>query len=111
VEAQVHTLDADGISAGMAVTVGFPGLPQRFLTPLTGSLVHISADRFIDERSGAPYFKARVILDRESLELLPSRRIVPGIPAEVVISTGSRTALRYLLDPVLGAVGHAMRER
>lgn len=111
VEAQVHTLDADGISVGMAVTVGFPGLPQRFLTPLVGSLVHLSADRFIDERSGAPYFKARVVLNPESLELLPSRRIVPGIPAEVVISTGSRTALRYLLDPVLGAVGHAMRER
>jgi HlyD family type I secretion membrane fusion protein len=111
VEVQVHTLDADGISAGMLVTVGFPGLPQRFLKPLTGSLVHISADRFVDERSGAPYFKARVVLDSESLELLPSRRIVPGIPAEVVISTGSRTALRYLLDPVISAVGHAMRER
>jgi len=29
----------------------------------------------------------------------------------VTIATGSRTALRYLLDPLAGALSQAMRER
>jgi HlyD family type I secretion membrane fusion protein len=111
VEAQVNALDVDGLSPGMATTVTFPGFPQRSLPILTGVLVHVSADRFVEERTGAPYFKVRLVLDEESLEQVAARRIVPGMPVEITIATGSRTALRYLIDPIAAALSHAMRER
>lgn len=111
IEAQVHALDADALSLGMVATVSFPGFPQRSLPILTAELVHVSADRFVDDRTGTPYFKVRLTLDEESLVHAASRRMGPGLPVEVTIATGSRTALRYLLDPLAGALSQAMRER
>jgi hypothetical protein len=32
------------------------------------------------------------------------------MPADVMIATGERTALRYLLDPILSVTNYAMRE-
>jgi HlyD family secretion protein/epimerase transport system membrane fusion protein len=111
VEAQIPTTEVDGLTPGQSATIVFTALPQRTLPTLTGTLVHISADRLIDERTGVSYFKARVLIDPESFESLGARRIIPGMPAEVTITTGARTALRYLLDPVLSAFNYAMRER
>lgn len=111
VEAQVQTLDAEGLTPGMSASIYFPSLPQRTLPNLTGTVEQVSADRFVDERTGTPYYKVRIALDAETLERVGSRRVVPGMPAEVAIATGSRTALRYFLDPLLTAFRYAMRER
>lgn len=111
IEAQVHALDADALSLGMQATVSFPGFPQRSLPTLRATVIHVSADRFVDERSGTPYFKVRLTLDEESSRHGVARRMVPGLPVEVTVATGSRTALRYLLDPLADAFTQAMRER
>ncbi len=89
----------------------FPALPQRTLPTLTGSIIHVSADRLTDDRTGQSFFKVRLRPDPESLELIVERRLVAGMPAEVSIATGQRTAGRYLLDPLLDAMNRSMRER
>ena len=111
IEAQIRTVDVDGLAPGMQVTISFPALPQRTLPTLTGTLMQVSADRFVDERTGAPYFKASILIDSSSLQRVGDRRIIPGMPAEVAIATGGRTALRYFLDPLASAFNYAMRER
>ena len=111
IEAQIQTGAVDGLVAGMPATISFPALPQRTLPNLTGTLVQVSADRFIDDRTGTAYYKARIVIDEQSMSSLGDHRIIPGMPAEVAIATGSRTTLRYLIDPILIAAQYAMRER
>jgi len=41
---------------------------------------------------------------------LGGRKLYPGMPAEVIIKTGERTALEYLAQPLLDSMEHAWRE-
>ena len=72
--------------------------------------MRVSADAMSDERTGAPYFLAR-------LELRPDERtqpfvaqLTPGMPAEAYILTSERTALDCLLQPLQVSFGRALRE-
>jgi HlyD family secretion protein/epimerase transport system membrane fusion protein len=110
VEARVQPVDVENVRPGQSAIINFPAFAQRTLPNLTGTVLKVSADRLIDERTGLPYFRAEVLIDPESLEALSDRRLMPGMPADVMIATGERTALRYLLDPILSVTNYAMRE-
>ncbi len=110
VEARVQPVDVENVRPGQSAIINFPAFAQRTLPNLTGTVLKVSADRLLDERTGLPYFRAEVLIDPESLEALSDRRLMPGMPADVMIATGERTALRYLLDPILNVTNYAMRE-
>lgn len=111
IEAQIAVQDIEVVYDGQIAQIRFPALPQRTLPTLTGHVIHVSADRLTDERTGQSYFKVRLKPDAESLEKIVERRLVAGMPAEVSIATGQRTAGRYLLDPFIDAMHRSMRER
>lgn len=111
IEAQVQPQDIEAIQEGQEALIRFTALPQRTLPNLTGRVTLVSADRFTDERSGLPYYKVRVAPEEASLAAVADRRLLPGMPAEVTITTGERTAARYLVDPLLDVVRASMRER
>ena len=74
-----------------------------------GRVINVSADRLVDERSGSPYYLARI-------ELLPSAllaetKINPGMPAEVIVVTSAHTLADYLLEPISGVFRRALREQ
>jgi HlyD family secretion protein len=82
---------------------------------LEGEVERISADRFVDERSGEAYFLARVAVAQSELERLSehspdSGQLRPGLPAQVVVPTRSRTALQYLLEPLNQSLWRSFRE-
>lgn len=111
IEAQVPILNVGQVVAGQSAMITFSAVHQRLLPTLTGTVATVSADRLVDERTGIPFFKARVTIDEASLALLAEHRILPGMPADVVITTGERTALRYVVDPFVDFARYAMRER
>lgn len=47
-----------------------------------------------------PYYLSRVSITPEGMKALGSRLIQPGMPAEVVVITGERTFIQYLLKPL-----------
>ena len=109
VEARVEPTDVDSVRAGLSARVRLTAFSQ-FTTPaLSGEVARVSADRLVDERTGAPYYEARVALDPEQPELA-GLKLQPGMPAEVMIVTGERTALEYLLEPIVASFGRALRE-
>jgi DNA-binding FadR family transcriptional regulator len=55
--------------------------------------------------------RARVLeLTPEGLKALGNRTMQPGMPAEVLVKTGERSLLTYLLHPLLKRVASAMTE-
>lgn len=69
---------------------------QRYLPQVHGQVPSISADRLTDERTGEPYFLAKVDVDPEELAALDGEiELVAGMSAEVMILTGEQTYLRY----------------
>jgi HlyD family secretion protein len=81
---------------------------QRRILPIDGQVITVSADRFTDERSGAGYFLARVELVGEIDEEI---ELYPGMQAAVMIVTGSRTTLDYLIRPITQSFNRAFREK
>ncbi|MCB1522393.1 MAG: HlyD family type I secretion periplasmic adaptor subunit [Hyphomicrobiaceae bacterium] len=110
VEAKVRPEDIETVHAGLEANVVLQTLNKRYGTPIAGRLEQISADRLVDEATGQPFYKGRVILDPGSVEASPT---VPraGMAAEVFIQTGERTPLQYLIAPVLKSFNKALREQ
>ena len=50
--------------------------------------------------SETPYYSAEIDLHEEDMSLLEGMTLVPGMPAEVLIKTGERTLLAYLVSPM-----------
>jgi protease secretion system membrane fusion protein len=45
------------------------------------------------------------------MEALGERKMHPGMPAEIIIRTGERTLLTYLLNPLTRRMAASMKER
>ena len=85
-------------------------LIQRTTPTLQGRLIYVSADRLEEQRSGEPYFRALVALKDGEIARLEGQPVLPGMPAEVMVETGERTALEYLVQPISDTLRKAWRE-
>ena len=71
----------------------------------------ISADSLIDERTGSAYFLAKVEVDRASLGALGEGiRMLPGMPAEIMLMGDEQTLLDYLVSPITASLDHSFRQ-
>ena len=110
VEARLDVDDIDDVRPGLPVDIRLSAYHARNTPLVSGSVTHVSADRLTDKVSGAPYYLAHVRVEPSSLASAVNLRLYPGMPAEIFIKTGDRTALDYLLEPVTGSLRRALRE-
>ncbi|MBY3345388.1 HlyD family type I secretion periplasmic adaptor subunit [Rhizobium laguerreae] len=111
VEAMVRPEDVETIAPGQLARVSFPAFARYSLPPLDGVVEVVSADRMTEDRSGAPYFAATVVIDKSELAKLEGRKLMPGMSSETMIRTGARTVLSYLAEPIAQNFRRAMREK
>jgi HlyD family type I secretion membrane fusion protein len=111
IEAQIRPEDVDDLYVGIPARINFSAYKQRSLPLIMGKLETLSADRLTDPRTGQGYFSIMVSVNGDELKDYPDVRLMPGLPVEVEIATGSRTALQYLFSPITRAMRHGMRER
>ena len=109
IEARVAPTDIDSVAAGLPARVHLTSFSLLSTPPLDGRVQRVSADSFTDERTGAAWYEARVVLDPDQ-PALAGLRLMPGMPAEVMIVTGANTPLEYLLKPILVSLRRALRE-
>ena len=110
--AQVQTTDIDKVTRGLKANVRFSAFNLKMAHVVEGEVIHVSADSFIDEVTGMPYYEAEVKLTEEGRKQLKENNffLIPGMPAEVMIKTGKRTVLDYLLKPMRTMFSKAFRE-
>lgn len=111
VEAQVSPSDIDVVHQDLKARVRLTAYKSRNVPLMEGRVLNVSADRFTDPRSGQAYFMARIEIDPESLKKVKNVEPSPGMPADVLIVTGRKTVLSYLLDPISDTFLHAFREQ
>ncbi len=110
VEAQVSPIDIDRVQPGMIADVRFSAFKSATTPVMEGKVIDISPDRLVDQSNGMPYYLARVELTEEGQKLLGNLTLVPGMPAEVLINTGSRTLFEYLAQPATNAFARSFLE-
>ncbi|MEH6637036.1 MAG: HlyD family type I secretion periplasmic adaptor subunit [Halioglobus sp.] len=110
IEAKVNPIDIDRISNGQSANIRFSSFKSSVTPVIDGEIVSISADALSDERSGDYYYLARVELSSVGLDMLQDLTLVPGMPVEVFVNTGSRTLLQYLTQPIRDAFARSLIE-
>ncbi|MDH5188006.1 MAG: HlyD family type I secretion periplasmic adaptor subunit [Rhodospirillaceae bacterium] len=111
VEARVNPLDIDVVRPGLGAEIRLSALKARTTPNLKGTVVNVSADALTDKQTGQSYYMARVEILPGELERIDAKQLYPGMPAEVVIVTGERTFLEYLLSPLEDSFRRAFREQ
>jgi epimerase transport system membrane fusion protein len=114
IEAQVSPADIDRVKIGQLAEIRFSGFQANKMPRMEGKLVSVSADRLTDEtrQDQSPYYLARVDVMPEGLKELSRQnlKLVPGMPAEVMINTGSRTLFQYLTRPLSDSFARSFTE-
>lgn len=110
IDARIRPTDIDRIEPGMRARVVLTAYRQRNLPQIHGVLRSVSADRLIEDRTGEPYFLAKVEVDESDLERVAGLRLMPGMPAEVYILDGERTLVSYLVEPLVQSLDRSFRE-
>jgi membrane fusion protein, protease secretion system len=114
IEAQVRPHLIDKVQPGTHAQVRFSALESTRTPVIEGKIEWISPDRFQtpqDARNPDGYYLAKVVIDIEASEKLNGLQVVPGMPADVMIKTGERTFLQYLIKPFTDRLAHAVREQ
>lgn len=110
VEARVDPSNIDSVHPGLRANVRFTAFTARNVETIEGHVERVSADSLVDERTGLSYYAARIVFEQTERDRLGGLELYPGMPAEVMIIAGERTALSYIVRPLVTSFGRAMRE-
>eukprot|EP00903_Cladosiphon_okamuranus_P002161 g2159.t1 len=112
VDSRLSPSDIDNIEIGMIAKVQFSSFMARHMVPLDGQVFHIGADVEEDRDDGEKFYTVRVRVSADTLSNTAEKAVelVPGMPADVFIQTGSHTPLNYIFDPLIKSFGRAFRE-
>ena len=110
VHAQLPVNSIEHLSVGQTAEIRFPGLHSRRIQVMTGKLASISRDRLVDDVTRQPYFLGLINLTEAELDERYRDKLVAGMQADVVITTGERTALQYIVSPLSDSLNTSFRD-
>jgi protease secretion system membrane fusion protein len=112
-EAKIPPHLIDAVQPGLPTDVRFSAFAHSPQLVVEGKVVSVSADLLSEQTpmGMSTYFLARVQITPEGMKGLGKHQIQPGMPAEVIIRTGERTVLTYLLHPLTRRVAASMKEQ
>jgi protease secretion system membrane fusion protein len=110
VEGQLPVHLVDKVYPGLPVNLMFTAFNQNKTPHIPGEVVNVSADRFIEEQTGQPYYKVTSKVAPEGMKLIYNLKIRPGMPVDMFVKTGERTMLNYLFRPILDHLKLSMSE-
>jgi protease secretion system membrane fusion protein len=112
-EARIAPHLINSIQPGLLADVRFSSFAHSPQLVVEGKVVSVSGDLLTEQTAMGPmsYFLARVEVTPEGMKTLGRYQMQPGMPAEVIIKTGERTLLTYLLHPLTRRVASSMKEQ
>jgi membrane fusion protein, protease secretion system len=112
VDAKIPPHVIDKVHAGAIVDVRFSSFANSPQLVLEGRLASVSSD-VISEQTAAgvmSYYLGRIEITPDGIKELGKRVMQPGMPAEVLIKTGERSLLTYLMHPLTKRLAASMKE-
>ena len=100
VEVRILPQDIDQLLLGQEATVRLSAFNRNTTPEITGKVIRISPDMEVDQKTGAGFYLASISISPNEEARLGDLKLVPGMPAEVFVRTGSRTVLSYLIKPI-----------
>ena len=110
-EAHIPPHLIDKIQNGLPTDIRFNTFAHSPQLVVQGKVLSVSGDLLADPANPQfSYFLARVQVTPEGMKTLGTRQMQPGMPAEIVIKTGERSLLTYLLHPLTKRMAASLKE-
>ncbi len=111
IDARIPPHQRDRVSSEMIARIRFTAFNTRNTPELLGKVTWVSPDQSMVAETQEPFFKIRVMLNENEEKRLNDKKIKPGMPAEVMITSHERTVISYLIKPFSDQLNRAFRER
>ena len=110
-EVHVPSQLIDKIRTGLLASINLHNFPDQPHLVIEGKVISYSADLLTDPNPDVPpYFLARVEVTPAGKKRLGKNQLQSGMQADVVIKTGERTLLTYLLKPLFRRLDASFKE-
>jgi HlyD family type I secretion membrane fusion protein len=110
VEAKLSPAAIDQVYSNQPARVRFSAFNNRTTPELMGRVVQIAPATTRDEVTGEPFYLAYVDISQDEMDRLGDLVLMPGMPAEIYLSTQEQTAMAYLAKPLVDQFERAFRE-
>ncbi len=112
VEARVQPRDITVVHTGLTAQVVLTAYKRRITPVLNATVTNVSSDSLVtSDMNRTEYYAAEVSIDPKDLARSTEHLVLhPGMPVEVMIVTGKRTMLEYLLQPVADSFRRSFRQ-
>jgi protease secretion system membrane fusion protein len=104
----------DRIHTQQKADIRFSSFSNSPLLKVEGLVDSVSYDLLTDNNTGSTenvsYYLARVSITPKGIKTLGQRIMQSGMPAQVIIKTGERSLLTYLLHPFMKRLSASMKE-
>ncbi len=110
IDVQIPVQNIASVNVGEAADIRittFPGDPQIIVQ---GIIQSVASDVREAQPPNLPYYLARIAVTKEGMLELGKRQLKPGMSVDVIIKTGERSLIAYLMRPILKQLFFAMKE-
>jgi HlyD family type I secretion membrane fusion protein len=109
VEAKLSPTDIDQALSGQPARLRFSAFNQRTTPEVAGTVETIGAAATLEQATGQTYYLSTIAI-AGGLKQVAGKPIVPGMPVEVFLTTGDRSAFSYLIKPFTDQMMRSFRE-
>lgn len=110
ITSRVNPINVDEVYVGQEVNLRFSAFDQRQTPELKGKVVSVSPDAFVDETTGASFYRVETAPQEGEMDKLTGLDLIPGMPVEAFIRTANRTPIEYFVKPLSDYFNRAFRE-
>jgi HlyD family secretion protein len=110
VEARILPADIDQVHPGQDAVLRFSAFNQRTTPEVFAKVETVAADLVTNPQTGEAWYSIRTRIRAEEMAMLGNLTLLSGMPVEVFVKTGERTAMSYLLKPLSDQLARAMTE-
>lgn len=110
IDARIAPVDIDNVRPGLETEVKLSSFKARLSKLIIGEVLSVSTDVVTTRDPNGPHTTARIKVPDENLTDEMREGLTAGMPADVVILTGERTVLQYMIAPLSDAIFKSLRE-
>ncbi|MGL4395965.1 MAG: HlyD family type I secretion periplasmic adaptor subunit, partial [Hyphomicrobium sp.] len=110
IEVRVPPADIDQVGIGQRATLRFSAFNHRTTDEFAALVTQVAANLTIEPQTGVSFYVARMSIVEEHQDRARALKLVPGMPVETFVETGSRKAVSYLMKPITDQIARAFRE-
>jgi protease secretion system membrane fusion protein len=111
VQAKIPALIIDKVQVGLPADLRFVSFNQSTTPVVEGVVQVIGADKEpVTSPAEGDYYLAQVAVTSKGMERLGELKIQPGMPVDVVIKSGERSFMSYLLKPLTDKMAIAFKQ-